>query len=146
VKRKYNLRKLNRHKSYDSSQLQELLGVHKQTIKTWKKEGLKPIDGGCSPYLYSGSVLIDFLAKRTNSQKLKLHDDEMYCLKCNKAVKPLELKTIQTGKILGSGNESIAITGICPLCKGKVCKFSSIKRKVEVLEVKKEKQQFTLFD
>lgn len=145
MKKKYNLRKLNKHKSYDSSELQEILGVHPQTVKTWKKEGLKPINGGSSPFLYSGDELIAFLLKRTESQKVKLKEDEIYCLKCRRAVKPIEIEVVRRGVFLGSGNESTILKSNCPICKSKIQRFSSIKREVNCEVETKGKNQLDLF-
>lgn len=148
MKKKYNLRKLNKHKSYDSSELQEILGVHPQTVKTWKKEGLKPINGGCSPFLYSGEELVEFLYKRTESQKVKLKEGEIYCLKCKKAVKPSDIEVVRRGIILGSGNESTILKSNCPICDSRIQKFSSIKTEgyeVEKKVANKKRNQLNLF-
>jgi hypothetical protein len=148
MKKKYNLRKLNKHRSYDSSELQEILGVHPQTVKTWKKEGLKPIKGGCSPFLYSGEELVEFLYKRTESQKVKLKEGEIYCLKCKKAVKPSDIEVVRRGIILGSGNESTILKAYCPICSSRIQKFSSIKTEGCEVEKKvgnKKENQLNLF-
>jgi hypothetical protein len=145
MKKKYNLRKLNKHKSYDTSELQETLGVHPQTVKTWKREGLKPINGGCSPFLYSGEELREFLYKRTESQKVRLKEGEIYCLKCRKAVKPMTIEVIERGIILGNGNESTTLKSNCPICNSKIQRFSSIKKEVNCEVETKGKNQLNLF-
>jgi len=139
MKRKYNLRKIVSKRSYSTEEIAELLGVHIQTIRIWRKEGLKPIEEHSSPFLFLGSDIRQFLAEQIKSQKVKLGADELYCLRCRKAVKPENLGIVDRNIVIGKGKKSTFITGTCPTCKLRLRRFSTLSEiKNESVETKSE--------
>ena len=149
MKRKHNLRKITSRRTYSTEEIAEVLGVHIQTIRTWRKEGLLPIENCSSPYLFLGSDIKDFLSKEMNKQKVKLAQNELYCLKCKKAVIPQNRQIIDRNILIGKDVSSIFLAGNCPHCGMRLRRFSSAKYKVVPVVERKlapSKPQMSLFE
>ena len=58
-----NHRLVKVHRSYSVEEISSLLGVHKNTVRAWLKQGLPPIDGR-RPTLVHGPTLIRLLKDR----------------------------------------------------------------------------------
>lgn len=127
MRKTYNLKKLANKRSYSSDELSETLNVHLQTIRDWRRSGMKPLPDSKSPYLFLGSEVKRFLHQEWQKQRVKLQADEFYCVACHKAVKPelSSIKLIEREKILGGGKQATVITSYCPICERKVNRFSS---------------------
>ena len=61
--RRVNPRAVKLHRSYSVPELAACFGVHKNTVRHWQRDGLKPIDGG-RPLLFQGAVVRAFLSTR----------------------------------------------------------------------------------
>jgi len=125
MRKKYNLRTIVSKRSYSTEEIAKLLDVHIQTVRTWHKEGMQPIEESSSPYLFLGSDIHVFLAKELSKQKVKLSENEFYCLRCHKAVLPTKTFVIDRGVTIGRGKESIFIVGSCPICGLEVRRFAT---------------------
>lgn len=162
MRKKYNLRKIVSKRCYTTEEIAELFGIHVQTVRTWRKEGMQPIEESTSPYLFLGSAVKAFLAKELSRQKVKLSDGEFYCLRCNKGVKPATTRIIDRKVTIGKDKQSIFFAGKCPNCNLELRRFAtneqvktkSTNKQVEVnqhktVETKKkvevEKGQMSLF-
>lgn len=77
--------KLNR--CYDIAELATRLGVHKNTVRNWQHDGLRPIDS-CRPVLFHGSVIRAFLEARNASRKSPCPPGTLYCFRCRAPRKP----------------------------------------------------------
>ena len=77
--------KLNR--CYDVAELAARLRVHKNTVRHWQRDGLRPIDGG-RPILFHGSVIRAFLETRNASRKSPCPPGTLYCFRCRAPRKP----------------------------------------------------------
>lgn len=106
-----NPRLVKIHRNYDSHELSKLLGVHKNTLRSWTKAGLNPIDDG-RPALFLGFQVREFLTERRRKKHQTCRRDEIYCLVC------------QTPKIPDGGmvdylpisSRSGNLRGLCPDC------------------------------
>lgn len=125
MRRKYNLRKIVSKRCYTTEEIAELFEVHVQTVRSWRKDGMQPIEKTTSPYLFLGSEVRAFLAKELSNQKTKLSDGEFYCLRCNKAVKPSTTSIIDRNITIGKGKQSIFLTGSCPNCDTQLRRFAT---------------------
>lgn len=101
--------KLNR--PYSLVELATRLGVHKNTVRSWQRDGLKPIDNG-RPILFRGDTVRIFLIKRNASRKRPCPPGALYCFRCreprppaNRMVEYVELKP-------GTGN----LGAVCETC------------------------------
>lgn len=73
---------LIRHRhTYTIPEVAELLGVHKNTLRQWMREGLSPMDKA-RPIILHGAALKHFLLSRRASAKSPCLPHEFYCLKC----------------------------------------------------------------
>jgi DNA-binding XRE family transcriptional regulator len=132
MKRKYDLRKVKAKRSYTSEELAEVLRVHIQTIREWRREGLKALEENTTPFLFLGNDVIKFLKLKIDSVKVKLKDDEFYCLGCKKAVHPAFKSMTRRGVTIGSGKESVIFSAKCPLCNRIINRFGSVEASIPV--------------
>ena len=79
--RRVNPRAVKLHRSYSVPELAACFGVHKNTVRHWQRDGLKPIDGG-RPVLFQGAVVRAFLSARNASRKCPCPPGTFYCFKC----------------------------------------------------------------
>lgn len=101
--------KLNR--CYDVAELAARLGIHKNTVRHWQRDGLKPLDSG-RPVLFHGSAIRKFLEARNASRKSPCPPGTIYCFRCRVPRKPA-LNMIEFIPINGaSGN----IRALCDTC------------------------------
>lgn len=75
------------HRSYSVPELASRCGVHKNTVRNWQAEGLKPIDKA-RPVLFQGQAIRDFLRQRNASRKCPSAPGMLYCLRCRHSRRP----------------------------------------------------------
>lgn len=80
-KRHRNHRHVKIHRNYSVEDVVSLLGVHKNTVLTWKKNGLAPIDDR-KPMLFHGLALATFLQAKRTKNKRPCKPGEIYCIRC----------------------------------------------------------------
>jgi DNA-binding transcriptional MerR regulator len=138
----YNLNLIRKKHCYSIKEISKLLGVCKKTVTSWHKKGLITIDENKSNMLFYGEEVYNFLFELTKKRKVKLTDDEFYCVACHKAVNgvPKSRHITLTGKQLGENAKQVIIRAKCEICDNKIRKFSSerIKSKNEQKEEIKE--------
>ena len=134
MRKNYNPRKLVAKRSYSTIELAEALGAHPQTIHDWRRNGMEPLPGSKSPYLFLGQDVRDFLKKEKANRKISMSEGEFLCLSCKKAVKPDPSKTImkKRSKQLGGGNRAVYLENHCPKCNTRIIRFSSEEREESV--------------
>jgi hypothetical protein len=99
------------HRSYSVEEVSRLFTVHKNTVRTWLRRGLEPIDDQ-RPILVRGEELYRFLADRRERTKQACGPGRIYCLPCRAPKVP-------AGKMVDciqTGNTSGTLQGICPDC------------------------------
>lgn len=67
--------------TYEVAEVAKLLGIHRNTVRRWLKEGLGAIDDR-RPLLIHGSALKAFLAKRRETRRHTCRPGEFYCFRC----------------------------------------------------------------
>ena len=67
--------------TYDVAEMAKLLGTHRNTIRRWLKDGLKPIDG-YRPVLVLGAELKAYLARRKAVRRKTCASGEFFCFRC----------------------------------------------------------------
>jgi hypothetical protein len=107
-----NYRLVKIHRNYTVEEISQLLHVHKNTVRSWVKQGLSTIDLH-RPTLVLGSILSDFLQDRRRRRQTKCMPGEIYCVKCRIPVRPAGgmVDYIPTTSTSGS------LAGICPACE-----------------------------
>jgi hypothetical protein len=114
-----NLVKINRN--YTVEDVANLCSVHKNTVRSWVKDGLTTIDNK-RPMLILGSDLKDYLQAKRKSKKRKCLPIEIYCVRCR-------LPQLPAGNMADyepiNGNTG-RLKGLCPCCSGIINKYFNI--------------------
>ena len=133
-KRKYNPNLVKLRHSYTLAEIAEVYGVHKRTVHSWRKQGLKAIDETSKPYLVIGAEIRRFLKEKSQKRKHPLKPGEFFCPRCQNPRKSLQdqLSVEITNKRLGRYRQAI-IRGVCEVCHCPLFLFSS-DRKVQELK------------
>ena len=109
--RRPNPRVVKIHRNYDTHELSKLLRVHKNTLRSWTKAGLNPIDEG-RPALFLGLTVKAFLTERRRKKHQTCRRDEIYCLVCRTPKNPDGGMVDYLPVSSRSGN----LRGLCPDC------------------------------
>jgi Helix-turn-helix domain len=86
-RRRYRVNSIKLSCSYDPAEIAKLLGIHRNTVRHWLKEGLVPIDDQ-RPILISGAALRAFITRRQQARKQKCAPGEFFCFRCRAPRKP----------------------------------------------------------
>jgi hypothetical protein len=116
-----NPRLVKMHRNYDTHELSKLLGIHKNTLRSWTRIGLKPIDGR-RPALFLGLTIRDFLTERRRKKHQTCRHDQLYCLVC-KAPKTPDGKMVD---YLPISRRSGNLRGLCPDCGNLIHRCTSL--------------------
>jgi Helix-turn-helix domain len=106
-----NPRLVKIHRSYTVEEVARNLRKHKNTVRAWIKQGLRPIDGR-RPTLIHGLELVSFLQNRRMSGKQPCPPGHMYCLKCRSPKQPAAGMADYLPISAISGN----LRALCPDC------------------------------
>ena len=109
--RRINPRVVKLHRTYDVAELAARLGVHRNTVRHWQRDGLKPLDGN-RPVLFHGSTIRAFLVSRIASRKSPCEPGTLYCFKC-RAARPPALGMVDYVPISIVGGNVRAICATC---------------------------------
>ena len=121
------LRALKIHRSYDVSELAEVLGVHKNTIREWQRLGLSPVDER-RPLLFMGAAVIAFLKKRLMSRKSPCPPGTFFCLRCRAPKHPAlgMVDVIPLNALTGNA------TGLCASCEATMYRRVNMNRIMQI--------------
>ena len=111
--RRVNQHRVKLHRSYSVPELATCLGVHKNTIRHWQRDGLHPIDAS-RPVLFQGGVVRAFLAKRSASRKRPCPPGTLYCFRCREPRAPALGMLDYIAITPASGN----LRALCGTCEG----------------------------
>ncbi|MDA1079996.1 MAG: helix-turn-helix domain-containing protein [bacterium] len=134
MKRNYNLRKIKTKKSYSTQELAVLCGIHPQTVRSWRNDGLLPIDEDSHYSLFLGSAVKEYLQEQTNQRRVKLGQGEFYCLGCKAKTTSRSTKFVSQDKKIGVNKISIRYEGECIKCGKSVNRFGSLQSNELVAE------------
>jgi len=81
AKRHPNHRLVKIHRSYTVEEIARLFDHHKNTVRSWVKQGLPTIDN-MRPMLILGQDLVAFLKVRRAKNKQACKPGELYCVRC----------------------------------------------------------------
>jgi hypothetical protein len=110
--RRLNPRLAKIHRNYTVPEIAELFGVHRNTVRSWVKQGLPTIDGR-RPRLILGRDLASFLQARRTKNKRPCEAGEIYCMGCRAPKRPAGLMADYKPLIRTLGD----LVGICPSCE-----------------------------
>jgi len=106
-----NYRLVKIHRTYTVDEIARLFGIHPNTVRAWRKQGLEPIDER-RPALFKGLILAQFLRARRQKAKRPCSPGEIYCLPCRRPKRPLSGIVEYSPSSPTVGN----LRGICPTC------------------------------
>ena len=98
--------------SYDTHEIAKLLGIHRNTVRTWFKAGLVRIDDR-RPFLVLGSALKEFITERQRKRRRKCAPGEFYCFKCRAPRTPWG----STADATMHTENVIRLTALCCACE-----------------------------
>jgi hypothetical protein len=88
-RRRYNLNRIKQAKTYEVKDICNLFALHKNTVLTWVKDGLTPLDKS-RPMLIYGESLKAFLNEKQAKRKQHCRFNQLFCFKCQKPQEPME--------------------------------------------------------
>ncbi len=108
-----NPRAIKAARTYTVEEAAIALGVSIGTVRTWVKSGL-PLMKSQRPFLILGEALRDFLESRAKAKKAPLKPDQLYCLSCKAARKPMG------GMVdcIPQSPKTARLFGLCEVCGG----------------------------
>lgn len=132
--RRINSRRVKIHRNYTVDEAAKTLGVHKNTVRLWIKQGLPVVDER-RPILLQGKAIRAFLDNRKAKRKCRLSAGEFYCLKCRSPKFPAGRMADYVALTPDLGN----LQGFCPDCetimnrRTSLAKLERIKGDLEVM-------------
>jgi len=123
------------HRNYTVEEVALLFSVHKNTVRSWIKDGLATNDDK-RPILILGSELKNHLKEKRQNNKRKCHPFEIYCVRCRVPQIPAENMVDFEPVNLTAGR----LIGLCPECGCIINKFFSTAK----LDQIKDKLDITL--
>jgi hypothetical protein len=106
-----NPRLVKIHRNYSTEEIARLFGIHKNTVRSWLKQGLAAIDDH-RPTLVVGRELSRFLYERRQKTKQSCGPGRIYCIACREPKAPAGNMADCIRISLTTGN----LCGICPSC------------------------------
>jgi excisionase family DNA binding protein len=106
-----NPRLVKIHRNYTVEEIARMLGLHKNTVRNWLRQGLAAIDDR-RPTLILGRELSRFLQERRQKAKQSCGPGRIYCIACRAPKVPAGkmAECIPSGALAGN------LRGICPDC------------------------------
>ncbi len=92
-------------------EIARLFSIHKNTVRNWFRQGLKPIDGQ-RPTVVRGEEIRRFLVERRARAKQASGPSRIYCLPCRAPKVPAG----NMAECVAVGNTTGTLQGICPDC------------------------------
>jgi len=117
----YNPNRVKLNRSYTFEELAVVLGVHKNTVSTWVKNGL-PCLKERRPFLILGVEARAYLQQQRTAKKQQCKPDEMFCMRCKVPTKPAE----NFVEYLPLSATKGRLTGFCGRCECVVNKFVGV--------------------
>jgi hypothetical protein len=99
------------HRSYSVEEVSRLFAIHKNTVRTWVRQGLKAIDNE-RPTVIRGTELRRFLTDRRARTKQACGPGRIYCLPCRAPKVPAG----KMGECIADSETTGTLQGICPDC------------------------------
>ena len=117
----YNPNRVKLNRSYTFEELAAVLGVHKNTVASWVKNGL-PCLKERRPFLIMGAEARAYLQQQRKAKKQQCKPDELFCMRCKMPARPAEnfVEYIPLSATKGR------LTGFCGRCESVMNKFVSV--------------------
>ncbi|WP_294540145.1 helix-turn-helix domain-containing protein [uncultured Rhodoblastus sp.] len=117
--RRYNIRRVKIHRSYEVSEAAKLLDVSKRSINRWIDAGL-PLVVRKRPRLILGKHLREFLQAH-QPKKQPCRAGEIFCVGCQTPQRPAFDEVEYIPKTATTG----LLAGLCPVCASMIYRFTT---------------------
>jgi hypothetical protein len=121
--KRLNPRRVKIHRSYTVEEAAMLFRIHKNTVRTWLKSGLQPIDSR-RPILILGRQLASFLHARREYMRQRCRPGQLYCFRCRAPRASAAQKADYLPITTSSGN----LRAICSECGTRMYRRVSLRR------------------
>lgn len=130
-KRRLNPNLIKTGQSYTVQDISDLYSLHKNSVQRWFRHyGLVGFEHG-NRYFAHANDLKAFIVNRNNAGKVTCKDNEIYCMKCRKAVEPFGGLV----DVVYISEKRINLKGICPKCDSTIYKVGSLKKLEKYKEI-----------
>ena len=109
--RRINPRLIKIHRSYSVDEAARALGAHKNSVRSWIKNGLPVVDSG-RPVLILGHELRAYLERKRKAAKRPCAPGTIYCFKCRKPRPPALGMVEYVSRNAKAGD----LTALCETC------------------------------
>ena len=123
AKHRHNPRLAKIHRSYTVDEIAGIYSIHKNTVRTWIKNGLLTCDDR-RPTLILGRDLRTFLEGKRTKNKRPCTPGMIYCLRCREPKTPYGRMVDYIPVTETKGN----LIGVCPCCDSVINQFTSLKK------------------
>lgn len=110
-RRRPDPRRAKIHRPYDVADIAKLFEVHRNTVRSWLKQGLRAIER-VWPTLVLGAELRRFLTEKSAKRKRLTPAGHIYCMRCREHRRPAFGMVDYVPASTTSGN----LQAICPIC------------------------------
>ena len=131
--KRINPRLIKLHRPYTVEEAARTLGVHKNSVRGWLKDGLAVVDNS-RPALMLGHVLRAYLLAKRKAAKRPCPPGTMYCFRCRQPMPPA-LGMVEFVKRNGTSGNLAAMCGECGTMMHRRARESAIATVMPNLEV-----------
>lgn len=126
---KIQIHRVRKNTSYTVQEICALLGVHKNTVREWCRNGLSKIDDK-RPCLIHGQDLKAYLIERQKARKQKCAPTEFYCCRCRTPRQSLG----NLADLARRNFKTLMVSGICETCETPLHKIQATKNLPKILK------------
>lgn len=126
-------KRIKLHHSYTVEDVGVRLGVHKNTVRGWQREGLETIDKA-RPVMFTGKTLCAYLDGKRKTSKRPCPPGTFYCLKCRTPQSPA-LGMVDDAPRNALGGNLRALCGVCGTVMNRRAAFASLALKMPGIHV-----------
>jgi len=132
-RRRLNPRRAKIHRPYAVADIATLFAVHRNTVRSWLKQGLRAIGAG-RPTLILGAELRRFLSEKHGRRKRRMQPGYMYCMRCREPRWP----ALDMAEYVPLSEKGGNLKALCPECEAwmyRRVRLSDLDRLQAILDV-----------
>jgi len=133
--RNYNHRLIRSKRTYSCGEIARIYGISVNTVRKWRRKGLKEIDNS-KPYLIYGEEIIRFFKSIKAKRRIKIETGKFNCFRCRttRRSKHNKIRIEFRETKFTDDNRQVDIRGFCEKCNCKLSQFTSENRLKEMID------------